>query len=116
MVSALRVVCHHPANVADLPDYGESHYVGPIEGAQPGSNAWVDGFDHSPWLDIAAPYISAFKTGAWRQLERDELYMWSRPHLHSADAQDDNLGKPLGWNWVSYLRVRTRVEVSPDCF
>lgn len=28
-------------------DYGESHYIGPIEGAQPNSQAWVDGFDHT---------------------------------------------------------------------
>ncbi|KAG8906843.1 hypothetical protein FRC00_012303, partial [Tulasnella sp. 408] len=28
-------------------DYGESHYVGPIEVDQPNSNAWVDGFDHT---------------------------------------------------------------------
>lgn len=28
-------------------DYGESHYIGPIEKDQPYSNAWVDGFDHT---------------------------------------------------------------------
>ena len=28
-------------------DYGESHYIGPIKGDQPKSNAWVDGFDHT---------------------------------------------------------------------
>jgi glucan endo-1,3-alpha-glucosidase len=28
-------------------DYGESHYIGPIEGSQPNSQAWVDGFDHT---------------------------------------------------------------------
>lgn len=27
-------------------DYGESHYIGPIEGAQPMSESWVNGFDH----------------------------------------------------------------------
>lgn len=27
-------------------DYGESHYVGPIEGAQPDGTTWVNGFDH----------------------------------------------------------------------
>ncbi|KAI0916454.1 hypothetical protein AcV5_002948 [Taiwanofungus camphoratus] len=27
-------------------DYGESHYIGPVEGIQPNSQAWVDGFDH----------------------------------------------------------------------
>lgn len=28
-------------------DYGESHYIGPIEGSQPNSQAWVDGMDHT---------------------------------------------------------------------
>ena len=28
-------------------DYGESSYVGPIEGAQPNSQAWVDGYSHT---------------------------------------------------------------------
>ena len=28
-------------------DFGESHYVGPIEGIQPMSQAWVNGFDHT---------------------------------------------------------------------
>jgi hypothetical protein len=29
-----------------LDDYGESHYIGPIAGAQPMSEGWVNGFDH----------------------------------------------------------------------
>lgn len=28
-------------------DYGESHYIGPIKGAQPNSEAWVDGMEHT---------------------------------------------------------------------
>lgn len=28
-------------------DFGESHYIGPIEGNQPMSQAWVDGNDHT---------------------------------------------------------------------
>jgi hypothetical protein len=28
-------------------DFGESHYIGPIEGDQPMSQAWVDGNDHT---------------------------------------------------------------------
>lgn len=28
-------------------DYGESHYVGPIEGSQPMSEAWTKGYDHT---------------------------------------------------------------------
>lgn len=28
-------------------DYGESHYIGPIKGAQPNSQAWTDGMNHT---------------------------------------------------------------------
>lgn len=28
-------------------DFGESHYIGPINGDQPGSQAWVNGFNHT---------------------------------------------------------------------
>lgn len=28
-------------------DYGESHYIGPIEKDQPKSEAWVNGFEHT---------------------------------------------------------------------
>ena len=28
-------------------DYGESHYIGPIKGAQPNSEAWTRGMDHT---------------------------------------------------------------------
>lgn len=81
-------------------DYGESHYVGPIEGAQPNSQAWVDGFDHTAWLDMVKVYATAFKTGTFPTLAKDQVFMWSRPHPASALILSDALGKPLGWNWV----------------
>jgi glucan endo-1,3-alpha-glucosidase len=28
-------------------DYGESHYIGPIKGAQPKSEAWTEGMPHT---------------------------------------------------------------------
>lgn len=42
-------------NIGLLIDYGESHYIGPIEGAQPNSNAWVDGFDHQGEFFMSLP-------------------------------------------------------------
>ena len=42
-------------------DYGESHYMAPVRGAQPNSEAWVDGFPHSPWLVLNAYFARAFK-------------------------------------------------------
>jgi len=41
------------AQVGYIDDYGESHYIGPIEGAQPMSEAWVNGFDHQGASSIA---------------------------------------------------------------
>jgi glucan endo-1,3-alpha-glucosidase len=82
------------------PDFGESHYVGRIAGAQPNSNGWVDGFPHTEWLNMAPIYIFAFKTGRWPSVVRDEMWIWSRPHPAKADAQNDPLGKPTGYDWV----------------
>ena len=39
-------------------DFGESHYIGPIHGAQPNSQAWVDGFEHSGACIVPALSIS----------------------------------------------------------
>ncbi|EMD39964.1 glycoside hydrolase family 71 protein [Gelatoporia subvermispora B] len=69
-------------------DYGESHYLGPIEGAQPNSQAWVDGFDHTGWLDMTNYYATAFKTGSYPNITQDKLYMWARPHPTNANSPD----------------------------
>lgn len=37
---------HTVLSLSRIDDYGESHYIGPIEGAQPMSEAWVNGLDH----------------------------------------------------------------------
>ncbi|KAI0269826.1 glycoside hydrolase [Gloeopeniophorella convolvens] len=69
-------------------DYGESHYIGPIEGAQPDSQAWVDGFNHTGWLSMTKYYATAFKEGQYPQIVEDKVYMWSRPHSRDAQAPD----------------------------
>ncbi|KIL63226.1 glycoside hydrolase family 71 protein [Amanita muscaria Koide BX008] len=75
-------------------DYGESHYVGPIEGAQPNSQAWVNGFDHTGWLSMACYYATAFKTGTYPPITSDQIYMWSRPHAAKATASNDPVARP----------------------
>ncbi|KAI0657744.1 glycoside hydrolase family 71 protein [Cubamyces menziesii] len=90
-------------------DFGESHYIGPIKGAQPNSHAWVDGFPHTAWLDLTRYFARAFKVGAYPPIERDRIYMWARPHLREADAVDDPVGRPKHWQltddtiWVVIL-------------
>lgn len=82
-------------------DYGESHYIGPIEGAQPNSQAWVDGFDHTPLLTLTKYYAAAFKTGAYPAIEKDSIVMWARPHSKDATATNDSVGKPNAWQFTS---------------
>ncbi|EPQ54502.1 glycoside hydrolase [Gloeophyllum trabeum ATCC 11539] len=74
-------------------DYGESHYIGPIEGAQPNSQAWVDGLNHTGWLDMTSYFATAYKTGSYPAITKDKIYLWSRTHPRDADANDP-VGKP----------------------
>ncbi|KAF8231711.1 glycoside hydrolase [Tricholoma matsutake] len=74
-------------------DYGESHYVGPIKGAQPNSQAWVDGMNHTAWLELTAYYAMAFKTGQTPSIVKDKIVMWSRTHPSQATAPDP-VGRP----------------------
>ncbi|KAG8831974.1 hypothetical protein FRC17_002260 [Serendipita sp. 399] len=69
-------------------DYGESHYIGPIAGAQPNSQAWVDGFDHQGWLEMTSYYAQAFKTGSFPVIAEDRVFVWARPHPKDASAPD----------------------------
>ena len=99
-------------------DYGESHYVGPIKGSQPNSQAWTDGMNHTgvyffvlfrktmqlniikAWLGLTQYYATAFKTGSYPTIEKDQIYMWSRPHSSSAQAPDP-VGQPDNFQLVS---------------
>ncbi|WWC86171.1 uncharacterized protein L201_001044 [Kwoniella dendrophila CBS 6074] len=88
-------------------DYGESSYIGPIEGALPaGSDVWTNGFDHQSLNSLTKYYAQAFKTGSYPTIEKDEIIMWARPHSHDATASNDSTGKPTGWNYTQdYLWV-----------
>lgn len=105
-------------------DFGESHYVGPIEGSQPMSQAWVDGNDHTGahllvyksaiadlptlgWLSLTSYYASAFKTGTYPTPSKDQIVMWSRPHPASASASNDAVGQPLNSQIVCALLIST---------
>ncbi|CDO69094.1 Glycoside Hydrolase Family 71 protein [Trametes cinnabarina] len=59
------------AQVLTWNDFGESHYLGPVAGVQPQSQAWVDGFDHQPWLDLMQHYVAAYKTGSYPPVAKD---------------------------------------------
>ena len=79
-------------------DYGESSYIGPIDGALPANSGdWVNGFDHTALGPLTAYYSAAFKTGSYPQITQDKIIMWQRPHAHDAIASSDPAGQPTGW-------------------
>ncbi|KZP15020.1 glycoside hydrolase family 71 protein [Athelia psychrophila] len=62
-------------------DYGESHYISDINynvniGTE--EEAYVYGFDHSHWRDVAQYYIKYFKTGSAPAVTSDQIVFWYR--------------------------------------
>lgn len=88
------------AEVLTWNDFGESHYVGPIEGIQPMSQGWVNGYDHTGWLDLMKYYIAAYKTGTYPTIAKDRVFLWGRLAPANATAPADSVGKPTNWQWV----------------
>jgi glucan endo-1,3-alpha-glucosidase len=80
-------------------DYGESSYIGPIEGDQPNSQAWTNHFPHDGWLKMTRYYANAFKSGAYPAVTEDSVYIWSRPHSKDAWVAD-YVGRPHNADWV----------------
>ncbi|KAJ6038422.1 uncharacterized protein N7446_005222 [Penicillium canescens] len=72
-------------------DYGESHYIGPLSSphTDDGSSKWVTDMPHNGWLDMAKPFISAYKASSTlpsNYLEEEKLIYWYRPTPKSTDC------------------------------
>jgi hypothetical protein len=91
-------------------DYGESHYIGPLSSKHydDGSSKWANDMlvfpknhinklmmcrPHDGWLDLAVPYIAAYKAGATSvnsYITSDRIVYWYRQNLRdlNCDATD----------------------------
>jgi hypothetical protein len=72
-------------------DYGESHYIGPLSSSHydDGNSKWTNDMPHDGWLDMAVPFIAAYKAGKTSvtdQITEDQLIYWHRPHAKSVDC------------------------------
>ncbi|CAG8096284.1 unnamed protein product [Penicillium olsonii] len=100
-------------------DYGESHYTGPLHTlhTDDGSSKWVNDMPHDGWLEMAKPFIAAFKAGAPspdNYITSDQLIYWYRPAPRGQDCDSTDtcmgpannssgdyfLGRPDGWRSV----------------
>lgn len=86
-------------------DYGESSYIGPLDGAFPydseiQSSEWCTGFDHTAWISLASYYIQAYKNAAYPAITSNSLYWWYRSHPKNAVASVDPYGEPTNYEWA----------------
>lgn len=79
-------------------DYGESHYIGPLSSKHndDGCSKWVNDMTHGGWMDMAKPFIAAYKAGASSAdsyIKSDQLIYWYRPSPRDAncDATDTTM-------------------------
>ncbi|KAH8759912.1 putative alpha 1,3-glucanase, GH71 family [Diaporthe sp. PMI_573] len=101
-------------------DYGESHYIGPLSSkhTDDGNSKWTNDMPHGGWMDMAKPFISAYKdhaTSANSYVASDQLIYWYRPTPRdiNCDATDttmvpaDNssgnyfMGRPNGYETLA---------------
>ncbi|KAF3386810.1 Mutanase [Penicillium rolfsii] len=97
-------------------DYGESHYIGPLQSrhTDDGASKWVNDMPHDGWLDLSKPFIEAFKAGAssiTSYIKSDQLIYWYRPAPRDVNCDSTDtcmvpannasgnyfLGRPDGW-------------------
>ncbi|KAJ4289098.1 hypothetical protein N0V90_011440 [Kalmusia sp. IMI 367209] len=77
-------------------DYGESHYVGSdaetSKHTDDGSSAWANGMPHGGWLEMAEPFIAAYKAGAKEvTVSEEKLVYWYRPSPKAACGAFDGI-------------------------
>ena len=86
-------------------DSGESHYIGncwpEAIATAPAIQAYSNGYDHTSWQDVLAPFIAAYKNGATGASQVTPFgagagAFWYRPLLESATCSGDSLGRPDG--------------------
>ncbi|KAE8153432.1 glycosyl hydrolase family 71-domain-containing protein [Aspergillus avenaceus] len=119
-------------------DYGESHYIAPLSSphTDDGASKWVNDLPHYGWMEMARPYIAAYKVGAKSVnefIKEDQLFYWYRPsprgvncdptdtcmEMANNDSGNYFIGRPDGWQSmedsvfvVSLLKSPGRVQVS----
>ncbi|ODN95835.1 hypothetical protein L198_04453 [Cryptococcus wingfieldii CBS 7118] len=82
-------------------DWTQSSLISPYRGTETtdGNEAWSKDFDHSAFMDMMGPFITAFKAGSEDvSVTENRLVYWYRPSLKDAECDStDSVGsKPSG--------------------
>ena len=82
------------SRITSIPDYGESHYIGPYSAnhSDDGSSKWAKGMPHDAWRDLYKPYIAAYKSGDSKPtITQEGLVYWYRPTPKGVNCPEDNM-------------------------
>jgi len=82
-------------------DFGESHYIAPLSSKHfdDGNSKWVNDMPHEGWMDMAKPFIAAYKAGAEKAdefIEEDQIIYWYRPNLKTLDCDETDTTMAAG--------------------
>ncbi|GCB23199.1 mutanase Pc12g07500 [Aspergillus awamori] len=92
------------SRLTSIPDYGESHYIGPYSAnhSDDGSSKWAKGMPHDAWRDLYKPYIAAYKSGDSKPtITQEGLVYWYRPTPKGVNCPEDNMPAPNGFQMLS---------------
>lgn len=102
------------SQLTPIPDYGESHYIGPYSAnhSDDGSSKWAKGMPHDAWRDLYKPYIAAYKSGDSKPtITQEGLVYWYRPTPKGVNCPEDNMPAPNGFQMLSdSIFVATRLS------
>ncbi|KAH8901773.1 glycoside hydrolase [Thozetella sp. PMI_491] len=96
-------------------DFGESHYLAPLDSqhGDDGNSKWTLGLPHEGWLDMAKPFIAAYKAGASKEqivdhIEEEQIVYWYRPNptATNCDLTDTTAGRSADNSSGNYFEGR----------
>ncbi|WVO19194.1 uncharacterized protein IAS62_000472 [Cryptococcus decagattii] len=90
--------------LVSMNDYGESHNLFPVMGAQPGSEAWTSGMDHEGLRWISKYFLQRWRDGKGEVegVEEVKLVLWYRTKPAVMEAED-SVGRPRNADWAQDL-------------
>jgi len=96
-------------------DYGESSYIGPIGGDMPSDVRYYvnDKFPHEDILSLVNFYSTAWKTGRWPAITKDQVWVMARPHARYGAS--GGYGPPAGRDFTQdsfYAQVHLTADAT----
>lgn len=87
-------------------DYGESHNIGPVMGAEPGSTAWTHRMNHDAFREMTGYYARRWRDGTPHVNDEFIVWMWYRTHSKNVVVKHDPVGRPQNADWAQdYVNV-----------